>query len=107
MHLDAGRVTVDEEQRKLSAALGVGAGAGDDEQGVGLVGSRDVGLLSTDEVLVTVAVCGGGELMAVGPGVGFGDRERDLRRSRRHRRQPLLLLLVARTPGQQAADYSG
>jgi len=106
VHVNARRVAVDEEQRKLRAAFRVGAGAGDDEQGIGLVGCGDERLLPGDVVLVAVAARGGGELVGVGAGVGFGDRERDLDCSRGHRGQSLLLLLVSGVAGEQAADDS-
>lgn len=50
-------------------------GAGDDEDGVGLVDAGDEGLLAVEDPLVTVLLRRGGDVVAVGAGVGLGDAE--------------------------------
>ena len=76
--LDSGRIGVDDEQRQAAPGVLVDAGARDDEHRVGLVDAGDVGLGAAEPVDVAVARRGGREVVAVGAGVGLGDREHHL-----------------------------
>ena len=101
---EAGRVDVDEAERR-QAELTVGqAAAGHDQHRVGVLDARDVGLLAVEEQLVAAALERGGEVVRVGAGVGLGDRERDLGRARRDAAQPMVLLVVGAVAGQDRAD---
>ena len=89
---EAGRVHVDQAQRR-QPELAVGqAAAGDHQHGVGVLDARDVGLLAVQQQPVAAALERGGEVVGVGAGVGLGDREGDLGRARRDAAQPVLLL---------------
>src|SRR5690606_27266924 len=63
----------------------------DQQQRIALVGGGDVVLSAGDDPPVAFLACGGGHVVAVGPRVRFGQRERHLQRAVGDARQPLRL----------------
>src|SRR5262245_47288435 len=97
------RLTVDDEHRQARVTGGViGSRARDDEDRIGLVDSRDVGLGAVEPVRVTVAHRRRVESVGVRPGIRLRDRERHLCAAAEWR-EPALLLLVGSVPRDQLA----
>ena len=91
------RILLDDERRDAF----VGArGEGDD---AGSFAVRDPGLRAVDDPLVAVTYGLARDVASVGPGVGFGERQRAPSLTTHHLREPSLLLLV----GAEGADQRG
>ena len=84
------------------AGLGV-LGAADDQHRLGLVDAGDEDLLALEDPVAAVAARGGGDLVRVRPGVGFGDGERHGHRAVGDAGHPALLLLVGAELGDDRA----
>jgi hypothetical protein len=101
---EAGRVDVDDrDRRQAERAVGVPE-ARHHEHSIGLLDGRDVGLLAVQQIPVAVLAHVRRQVVRVRAGVGLGDRERDLGGARTDAAQPAVLLLGRTVLGEDAAD---
>ena len=92
-HGDAGRRSLDDEQRNAAAALGVRIGARGDDQDVAINGIGDEHLRAVDHPAIAVAAGARLQPGNVGAGIGLGHRDRADRLAADDRGQIFLLLL--------------
>jgi len=92
-----------QENRDSGAGLGRGGGTREDHEEPGLGGVRDELLVAVDDPVVTVGLRRGFEAGGIGPGAGFGQRERRHHVAGRDVGQPPRLLFVSAEPNQYLA----